>query len=89
MMAVSLSCRTWSTSQLMTASARRGTRAAPRSTLSRIHWVTAKDTKEGQGGKKAGGRVARESKAHLGSAQAAVASPRSRTADSHPGTHRA
>jgi hypothetical protein len=37
MMAVSLSCRTWSTSQLMTASARRGTRAAPRSTFSRMH----------------------------------------------------
>lgn len=43
-MAVSLSCSTRSTSQLMTATARRGTSAAPRSVLSKRHWVTGRDT---------------------------------------------
>jgi hypothetical protein len=52
MIAVSLSCRTRSTSQPMTVSARRGMRAAPRSTLSSTHWVTVRNT---MGNSKEGG----------------------------------
>lgn len=50
-MAASLSCRTRSTSQSITLSARRGTRAAPRSTFSRMHWVTVKGNVAEQSGK--------------------------------------
>lgn len=88
---MSLSCRTRSTSQPMTASARRGTRAAPRSVLSRRHWVTGRDTAaKGGSGQARGGRgrwcswgVGR-GRAYPGSVLVAGGPPRSSRAGSLP-----
>lgn len=86
-MAESLSCRTRSTSQPSTASARLGTRAAPRSALSKRHWVTVGDRGEdSQGGGGAGRADRAGDRAYLGSALAAGGPPRSSSADSRPET---